>query len=142
MSDQIISVELACLPIAKMQDVMLARFAGRDEATKLGFAPVVLTRVATAISEITRNVIQHAGAPGEIRLDKISSLDQPGLRITVSDHGKGIERAERFLEDATIGTLGAGLAGTRRLADRFHLQSSPGTGTIVTLDFWRREEKT
>ena len=51
---------------AKVQDVLLARFVGRDEATKMGFPPAILTRLATVISEITRNVVQHAGCPAEI----------------------------------------------------------------------------
>jgi len=68
MNDTATWTELARLPIAKMQDVLLARFVGRDEATKLGFSPVILTRLATVISEITRNVVQHAGCPGEIRI--------------------------------------------------------------------------
>ena len=96
MNDNVAWEALARLPIAKMQDVLLARFVGRDEAVKLGFAPVLLTRVATAISEITRNVVQHAGGPGEIRLGRISVNDRMGLRIVVTDKGKGVERPERL----------------------------------------------
>lgn len=137
MNDSAAWVELAHLPIAKMQDVMLARFVGRDESTKLGFSPIMLTRIATAISEITRNVVQHANAPGEIRLGQISAGDRQGLRIVVSDKGKGIDHPERFLEEGKLGTLGAGLAGTRKLVDEFEIQSTPGAGTTVTMDIWR-----
>ena len=138
MNDNQTWVELVRLPIAKMQDVLLARFVGRDEATKMGFSPAVLTRLATVVSEITRNVVQHAGCAGEIQLGQITEQDKVGLRIIVSDKGKGIEHPERFLEEGKLGTLGAGLAGTRRLVDQFHIQSAPGAGTTVTMDIWKR----
>ena len=142
MNDNITWEELARLPIAKMQDVLLARFVGRDVATKMGFPPTILTRLATVISEITRNVVQHAGSSGEIQMGRVAEGDKLGLRIIVSDKGKGIEHPERFLEEGKLGTLGAGLAGARRLVDQFHIQSAPGTGTTVTMDLWKREVTT
>jgi serine/threonine-protein kinase RsbT len=141
MNDNTNGVALARLPITKMEDVLLARFVGRNEATKLGFSPAILTRVVTAISEITRNVVQHAGCSGEIQIGQIALGARPGLRIIVSDKGKGIEHSERFLEEGQAGTLGAGLPGTRRLVDQFDLQSTPGTGTTVTMDIWKQEVK-
>jgi len=142
MNDNNTWVELARLPIAKTQDVLLARFVGRDQAAKMGFAPAILTRLATVISEITRNVVQHAGCAGEIQIGKFAEGDKFGLRIIVSDKGKGIDHPERFLEEGKLGTLGAGLAGTRRLVDQFHIQSAPGIGTTVTMDFSKREVTT
>jgi serine/threonine-protein kinase RsbT len=139
MNDNITWVELARVPIAKMQDVLLARFVGRDEAAKMGFPPAILTRLATVISEITRNVVQHAGCAGDIQIGQITEGDRVGLRIIVSDKGKGIEHPERFLEEGKAGALGAGLAGTRKLVDQFDIQSAPGDGTTVTMDLWKRE---
>ena len=139
MNNNIAWVELARLPIAKMQDVLLARFVGRDEATKMGFQPATLTRLATVISEITRNVVQHAGCAGEIQMGQVTEGEKHGLRIIVSDKGKGIEHPERFLEEGKLGTLGAGLAGTRRLVDQLDIQSAPGAGTTVTMDIWKKE---
>ena len=136
MNENIIWAELARLPIAKVQDVLLARFVGRDEATKMGFPPAILTRLATAISEITRNVVQHAGCAGEIQIGRVTEGDRHGLRIIVSDPGRGIEHPEHFLDDGKLGALGAGLAGTRRLVDEFQIESSPGAGTTVTVDIW------
>lgn len=132
-------VELVRLPIAKTQDLLLARFVGRDEAAKMGFAPAILTRIGTAISEISRNVVQHSGGAGEIQIGKIVSGDKLGLRIIVSDKGKGIQNPERFLEEGKTGPLGAGLAGTQRLADHFQIQSAHGSGTTVTMDFLNTE---
>ena len=142
MNDRITWVELARLPIAKMQDVLLARFVGRDEATKMGFPPAILTRIATAISEITRNVVLHAGCAVEVQIGQVAEGERRGLRIIVADQGKGIEHPERFLEEGKVGTLGAGLAGARRLVDQFDIQSAPGTGTTVTMEVWKREVTT
>ena len=142
MKDNITWAELARLPIARMEDVLLARFVGRSEAGKLGLSPAVLTRLVTAISEITRNIIQHAGCSGEIQIGQIVDGDRRGLRIIVSDKGKGIEHPERFLEEGKVGTLGAGLPGTRKLVDTFQLESAPGTGTTVTMEIWKREVTT
>ena len=142
MNEDILWTEQARLPVAKMTDVLLARFVGRDEATKLGFAPEILTRVATVISEISRNVVQHAGCPGEIQIGQIAHGDRRGLRIVVADKGRGIKQADGLVEEGKAGTLGAGLTGTRRLVDRFQLESSPGAGTTVTMDFWQKEAAT
>ena len=140
MNDSMTWVELARVPIAKMQDVLLARFVGRETATKMGFHPAVLTHLTTAISEITRNVVQHAGCAGDIQIGQVAEGDRIGLRIIVSDKGKGIEHPERFLADGKLSALGAGLPGTRKLVDRFDIKSAPGEGTTVTMDIWKREE--
>jgi serine/threonine-protein kinase RsbT len=142
MNNNIIWVEQARLPIAKMQDVLLARFVGRDEATKMDFSPAVLTRIATAISEITRNVVQHAGSSGVLQIGQFAVDGRRGLRIIVSDEGNGIGRPEQFLEDGKAGTLGSGLPGTRQLVDHFLIESAPGTGTKVTMEFWKSEATT
>ena len=137
MNNNITWMELARVPIAKMQDVLLARFVGRDEATKMGFPPIVLTRLSTAISETTRNLIQHAGCAGDIQIGQITDGERVGLRIIVSDKGKGIEHPEHFLTDAKLAATGAGLPGTRKLVDLFEIQSAPGAGTTVTMEFWK-----
>jgi len=142
MNDNITYAELARLPIAKMEDVLLARFVGRSEAGKLGLAPAVLTRLVTAISETTRNVVQHAGCPGEFQIGQVAEGERRGLRIIVSDKGKGIEHPERYLEEGKVGTLGAGLPGTRKLVDVFRLESALGPGTKVTMEIWKREVTT
>jgi len=142
MNDNITWAELARVPVAKMQDVLLARFVGRDEATKMGFPPAILTRLTTAISEITRNVVQHAGCAGDIQIGRIADGTRVGLRIIVSDKGKGIEQAERFLAEGKLSALGAGLPGTRKLVDQFDIKSAPGEGTTVTMDLWKREATT
>ena len=142
MNETVAWVETVRLPIAKTQDVLLARFVGRGEASKMGFPPTMLIRLATVISEITRNVVQHAGGPGEIRIGQVVEGDRRGLRIIVSDKDKGFEHPERFLEEGEQGTLGAGLAGARRLMDQLHIESASGTGTTVTMEVWTQEVTT
>lgn len=135
-------VEMVRLQIVNMQDVLVARFVGRDEAARMGFSPGLLTRVATAISEITRNVVQHAGGPGILRLGRVVDGDRQGLRVEVADQGKGMADPERFLTVGNTGSVGAGLAATRKLVDRLSLRSVPGEGTTVTLEIWLRKEGT
>lgn len=130
-------VELARLPISKMEDVLLARFIGRDEAAKMGFAPDLLTRLATVISEITRNVVQHAGAEGEFKLGRLTNGDLVGLRVIVADRGRGMEHPEQQAEKRGPGAAGAGLPGSRQLVDRLIIRSAPGQGTTVTMDLWK-----
>ena len=138
MNDNHTGTEFARLPVSKMQDVLLARFVGRDYAAKMKFGPEDLIRLATVISEITRNVVQHAGCAGEIQIGQVTEGEKHGLRIIVSDKGKGIDHPERLLESGKAG-LGSGLHGTRSLADQFHVESAPGAGTTITADFWQRK---
>ncbi len=127
--------ELANLELAQAQDVLLARFIGREQAARMGFTPLVLTRIATAISEMSRNVIQHAGAQGHIAFSDVSQDGRRGLKITVADGGRGIERLEEILADRGQ-ALGAGIPGARRLMDEFLIESKPGAGTNVTMTKW------
>ena len=70
--------ELAKLSVAKIQDVLLARVVVREEATRLGFSAQALTQIATAISEMTRNVVQHAGVAGQVRIFEIGAGGRRG----------------------------------------------------------------
>jgi serine/threonine-protein kinase RsbT len=132
------SLDLARIPIVKMQDVLLARFIGREEAAKLGFSPEMLARIATAISEITRNVVQHARAPGEFRVARISEGERRGLRLVISDRGRGIDEAAQSDSVAKTSALGGGLCGSRRLMDAFKVKSVSDSGTTVSMDVWLR----
>ena len=84
--------DLAKLPVARLQDVLLARLVVREEAARLGFAAQALTQIATAVSEIARNVVQHSGGSGHLSICEISDGGRIGLRISVDDTGRGIAR--------------------------------------------------
>jgi serine/threonine-protein kinase RsbT len=83
-------------------------------------------------------VVEHAGCAGEIQIGQVAEGHKHGLRIIVSDKGKGIEHPEQFVANDKAG-LGSGLPGTRSLVDQFHLESAPGAGTRITMDFWQRK---
>ena len=126
-------LELARLPVARIQDVLLSRMVVREQGTRLGFAPQALTQIATAVSEITRNVVQHAGGAGQVRVLKLTVPGRCGLKISVEDSGVGIDDIDRVLAGSSPG---AGIAGCRKLMDEFAIRSGAGTGTAVTMVKW------
>lgn len=125
--------ELARLPVTQTHDILLARMVAREEAAKLGFSTKALTQIATSVSEMTRNVIQHAHAPGQFRIFHVSKDDQCGLMISVEDEGVGIAKLD---EVAARGMAGAGIPGCRKLMDEFAIESQAGSGTKVTMIKW------
>lgn len=113
--------------IGSERDVVRARGKGREIARDLGFGLADQTRVATAISELVRNVVQYAGG-GICTYFDDSDQDSIRLRIEVQDDGPGISDLDRAMDDgfSTGGGLGAGLPGTKRLVDEFEIESRPG----------------
>lgn len=128
------------LPIERSDDVVRARQAGRDLAARMGYGSVDQVRIATAISELTRNILQHSGTVGEIVLSSVRDANREGLHVAVNDGGVGIADLASALQDgfSTSGSLGAGLPGSRRLMDSFHIDTAPGQGVRVSLIRWRR----
>lgn len=127
------------VPIRNPADIVLARRAARAMAERLGFGKADQTRLATAVSELTRNVIQYAER-GQCRIADASSAKSRCIRIVVDDHGPGIANIALAMLDgySTGGGLGAGLPGTRRLTDSFDIESSPGkTRITITLSAHR-----
>lgn len=121
------------------QDIVIARQKGRTLATELGFSAVDGTFIATAISELARNIIAYA-RKGEIRLRAIQAPNRTGILIVASDDGPGIADIRQALRDgfSTSGSLGLGLPGVRRLMDEFEIKSQTGRGTIVAIKKWRQ----
>ena len=115
------------LDVRTTGDVVAARRAGRDMARTLGFGSADQTRLATAISELARNVVQHAGS-GTCTVSDESNGEFRRICVVVEDSGPGIGDLESALEDgfSTGGGLGAGLPGTRRLVTTFDIDSEPG----------------
>ena len=118
--------------IKQTSDIVLARSAARALAARLGFGKADQTRLATAVSELTRNVIAYAGH-GECCISDTSDAECSRVEITVQDHGPGIADIALALQDgfSTGGSMGAGLAGTRRLVDVFLLESAPGLTKVT-----------
>ncbi|SEP79253.1 serine/threonine-protein kinase RsbT [Ectothiorhodospira magna] len=132
MTERLPSIELA---IGNSADIVTARHAAREMSNQLGFGKAHQTRLATAVSELTRNVIQYAGT-GHCMIEDLSDARERVVQITIEDHGPGIADLILAMEDgfSTSNGLGAGLPGTRRLVDDFHISSSPGmTRVIITV---------
>jgi len=127
------------VPIDSDGDIIIARQKGRALAAELGFSPTDVVRVATAISELARNVLSYA-ARGEIRLAPVHVRNRCGIAIVAADQGPGIADIEKAMQDAysTSGGLGLGLPGVRRLMDEFKIESAVGQGTTVSATKWCR----
>ena len=126
------------VPIHEEPDILVARQKGRTLAAELGFSTGDLALIATAISELTRNVIAYAGA-GELAMRVVAKGSRRGVEIVVRDTGPGIPNLELAMQDgySTGGGLGLGLPGARRLMHEFHIESQVGQGTTVTMRRWK-----
>lgn len=125
--------------IAADTDIVGARQKGRFLAATLGFSPSDLTLIATAISELARNIVQYA-QHGEIALRLLERGDLRGILVRAEDEGPGIPDIRRALQDgfSTSRSLGLGLSGVRRLMDEFEIDSKVGHGTTVTARKWKK----
>lgn len=126
------------VPIASDADMVPARAQGRALALSLGFSTTDATLIATAISEIARNILVHVGR-GQLIMRPVHEGNRRGLVVIATDDGPGIRDVEAALEHghASRGGLGLGLPGARRLMDEFHVVSEPHSGTTVTMTKWR-----
>ncbi|MGH9489627.1 MAG: anti-sigma regulatory factor [Terriglobales bacterium] len=120
-------------------DVVIARQRGREIASLLGFSASDLALIATAISELARNIVLYAGT-GEIEIGRVDQKDKQGIEIVARDQGPGISNVPQAMRDgfSTSGGLGLGLPGVKRLMDDFEIDSRPGRGTRVTVRRWTR----
>ncbi len=130
------------VPIAGEDDIVAARQAAREAAKRLGFGVVNQSRIATAVSELARNVVRYAtGGRGIVTIHThTDALHGSGIKIVVSDDGPGITDINLALgEGFTTGHgMGLGLPGTRRLMDQMEIDSALGRGTTITICKWRR----
>ncbi|SRR5579883_3304358 len=118
--------------LAAEADIVRARRDAKDLAASAGFGLLEQVQIATAVSELARNVIQYAGH-GEIVVSQIRDGSRAGLEIVCRDRGPGIASLDRALAGgySTSHGLGRGLAGARSLLDEFRVETAPGRGTTV-----------
>jgi RNA polymerase sigma factor (sigma-70 family) len=126
-----------CIAIRSDGDIVAARQAARELASRLGFSRTDLTLIATAVSEVARNIVRFAGA-GEVVVELLDR-PRPGVHVVARDTGPGIADVEQAMVDgySTYHGLGLGLPGARRLMDEFAVASEIGRGTTVTMTKWR-----
>lgn len=127
------------LAVTSEVDIVTARQQGRALAATLGFSSGDLALIATAISELARNIVSYA-TRGEIVFKLVQEGGRRGILVVARDDGPGIANVPKALEDgySTSRGLGLGLPGARRLMDEFDVDSEVGRGTTVTATKWAR----
>ncbi|HEX2643357.1 MAG TPA: ATP-binding protein [Thermoanaerobaculia bacterium] len=126
------------LAIELEKDIATARLEAWSEAVRIGLSKFSSVKVATAVSELARNIIFYAGK-GTVELRSIKDERGASLQIVASDQGPGIEPSR--LDEIWSGTyksqrgMGKGLAAVKKLVDEFQLDTGPGRGTTVTCLF-------
>jgi serine/threonine-protein kinase RsbT len=131
--------EEARIPIDRDGDIVAARKKARELAAQVGISGSDLTMIATAISEVARNIVVYADH-GEIVLSAVQRGGRRGLMVVARDEGPGIPDIERAMRDgfSTGKSLGLGLPGAKRLMDEFEIVSEVGKGTMITMRKWTR----
>ena len=127
------------LRIGSEHDILAARQRGRELAQEAGFTGSDLTLIATAISELARNIVNYAVC-GEIVLRRVDQHARRGITVIARDEGPGIANVKLAMQEgySTSGGLGLGLPGVRRIMDEFQIETEPGRGTTVTVSKWRQ----
>jgi serine/threonine-protein kinase RsbT len=126
------------IEVASDIDMVPARQKGRELADKLGFSRTDATLIATAISEVARNIVMHVGE-GEIIISASHEQGRDCITVVARDSGPGIADVNSAMKDGESheGGLGLGLPGSRRLMDDFAIESKVGRGTTVTMRKWK-----
>ena len=133
------AIERIIIPIAGEGDVVVARRAVRDVASRIGFGITDVTRIVTAASELARNVVKYAGR-GVMAVQVLEEEAATAIELEFCDEGPGIPDVEQAMAEgySTTGGLGMGLPGAKRLMDEMKIQSTVGQGTLVVVRKWRR----
>lgn len=126
------------LPIRSGDDVVRVRQRVRALAIEISLGLVDQTKIVTAASELARNTLDY-GKGGDVRAEIVQAGTRKGLRLTFEDQGPGIADIDQAMTDrfTTGGGMGLGLGGAKRLSNEFHIKSTPGTGTRVTIVRWK-----
>jgi len=129
----------AAIRLLADSDIVTARQRGRALALAIGFSPTEATFIATAISELARNIVRFATS-GDITVTRVTEGDAVGILVIARDSGPGIADLDLAMSIGytTYGGRGLGLPGARRLMDEFEITSELGSGTTVTMTKWHR----
>jgi serine/threonine-protein kinase RsbT len=123
-------------------DVVVVRRRARELAARQGLSEAETESLATAVTEVARNIVVHAGG-GEVLFGALGQAPRCGVIVIAHDTGPGIPSIEQAMQDgfSTKGGLGYGLAGARRLVDEFEIESTVDAGTTITLRKWAATER-
>jgi serine/threonine-protein kinase RsbT len=124
--------------VANYEDVILARQKARELMQTMGFSLLAQTRMVTAVSELARNMVVHAGR-GRMAVNSLEKPNQKGIECVFQDKGPGIQNIEQAMRQgfSTSKSLGLGLGGAKKLCTEFDIQSTVGKGTRVTIREWK-----
>jgi serine/threonine-protein kinase RsbT len=124
--------------IAKELDMVVFRNRLKEYAVKIGMGLVNQTKLITAASELSRNMLRYAGE-GTALIEIVNGQRQNGVRVTFSDNGPGIADISQAMKDgySTGKSLGLGLPGAKRLVSEFDIKSTVGKGTTITITKWK-----
>jgi len=119
-------------------DIVIARTLARDTAKSIGFGAIDQARIATAVSELARNIFLYAGT-GSVTVREIEKLGRRGIEIVCEDQGPGIADLNLAMQDGytTSRGMGMGLPGAKRLMDEFTINTEVGVGTTIVCRKWR-----
>ena len=118
------------VPIRTERDVSHARILAMTMCDDIGVRLHIAQKVATAVSELARNIVNYAGT-GTVEI--ASAKDgAPRMLIRAVDSGPGIPNLEEILSGRYRSKrgLGLGILGVKRLADRFVIETNK-TGTRI-----------
>ena len=123
--------------VMDQEDVIVARQEIRQLMRGLGFSLMDQTRVVTAVSELARNIIVHAGQ-GRVEAYQVIDQHRIGISCIFTDEGPGIHDIQKAMEPgfSTANSMGIGLGGAKNLCNEFDIESALGKGTKVTITEW------
>jgi serine/threonine-protein kinase RsbT len=132
-----VMVEPKSVQIRGEPDIVTARQMVRHMAKDIGFSMTDQIKIATGVSELTRNIVRYTEG-GRVDVKEIIRNERRGIEIVCVDKGQGISDVELAMKDGytTSGGLGEGLPGTKRLMDEFEIESTVGVGTKVVCRKW------
>lgn len=119
-------------------DVVRVRNIATMLSQELQFDRTTCIRIGTAVSELSRNMIEHAHGGIITFYVADRSAKSGGIVIVFADKGKGIENLEQIQSGkykSKVG-MGVGLTGSQRLMDDFHIESIKEKGTTITVAKW------
>jgi serine/threonine-protein kinase RsbT len=139
MLDEVQDTTNSIISIRAEGDIAVARMAARDIARQMGFSAVNQARIATATSELARNILQYAGE-GIVTIRYVQHSNRCGLELVFMDQGPGIADVGRYLQPGGFvnGKRSIGISASRRLMDEFDISTTQQHGTTITCRKWRR----